>query len=147
MPRQAAPAKIRALRGATPSRAKVEPKPLDGPPEPPDFLDDGARRYWDFLIEQTEPMGTLCKLDSLLLGLLADSLSRADKARELCRKSTLIMGSNGEPKRSPANLILKDCVGDIVRLSRELGLSPAVRHGLNVGAKSGDNLDGERLLN
>ena len=145
MPRQSSPAQIKLLRGATPGRINAEPKPRDLPPEPPEYLDERARLYFLDLVEQAEPMGTICRLDSPILGLLADAYSRADKAREYCRRSLLTMGSDGQPKRHPAGLILHEAIGDVIRLSRELGLSPAVRHSLSVGAKRDDD-GSERLL-
>jgi P27 family predicted phage terminase small subunit len=148
MPRQSASAEIKQLRGSTPGRInRAAPKPRYEPPEPPSFIldDERALTYWQDLMAETEQWRTYTKLDSVMLGLYVDALSRADRARELCRRGILTMGSDGQPKRHPAALILKDALTEVVRFGRELGLTPASRQILSVGANS-DGTDGERLL-
>jgi P27 family predicted phage terminase small subunit len=146
MPRQASSAKVKLLRGVTPSRVnRNEPEPRDLPPEPPAFLDDRAMVYWQALTEETASMGTLCKLDSFLMGLYCDALARADRAREIMSVSGMLTAdSNMAPKRHPAEQIRQSAIAEVVRLSRELGLSPSVRHGLSVAKRDEDG--SERLL-
>lgn len=147
MPRQQASAEIKLLRGSKPSRVnRTAPKPRHEPPEPPDYLDERALTYWHDLMAETSHWGTYGKLDSVMLGLYVDALSRADKARELCRRSVITMGSDGQPKRHPALLVLKDALMEVVRFGRELGLTPASRHTLSVGKLDDDGSDPTRLL-
>jgi P27 family predicted phage terminase small subunit len=147
MPRQQAAAEIREIRGATPSRVKrTVPKPRNNKPEPPDYLDERALTYWHDLMAEVEHWRTFTKVDSVLLGCYVDALSRADKARELCRRAGWITSDERmNPKRNPAALILKDALMEVVRFGRELGLTPASRQVLSVGNLDDDS-DPSRLM-
>jgi P27 family predicted phage terminase small subunit len=144
MPRSNA---LKVLAGERSQRINLrQPEPRHGLPEAPDFLDERGRLYFDDLVEQTKPMGTLFKCDSTLLGVYCDCLSQIDRAREIARRSGLVtMDSRGAPKRHPALLIMHDAIAQAIRLSRELGLSPAVRHSLSVQAPE-DGSDAGRLI-
>lgn len=136
VPRRTAPAAAKLRRGITrPSRVNLaEPVAKLTRPEPPDDLDDVARAVWLDTLDEAPP-GMIVKLDAPLLRAYCEAFSRYLQAQKLYAVSGALIRStrrSGEIVRNPVGYVIARESEQLVRLARELGLSPAARAGLRV---------------
>src|SRR5688500_15978698 len=83
-------------------RGRTEPRPPDGLPEPPPWLDDVARAEWDRFAPILTQMGVLTIVDGMLLAIYCTSFARWRQAEDaLASKGLLVPTPGGGEKVSP----------------------------------------------
>ena len=142
MGRRGTPPKPTALKRLSGSwRADInqnEPEPPPGAPDPPDFLNEEALRYWDELIVLLDEMDLLTKADGNMLAIYCQSLARLAECERMIEeegstyKTYTSTGELSQIKTHPAARMAKELYTTVCRLGKEFGLSPSARSHLNV---------------
>ena len=115
------------------SRNPNEPTPERGRPRCPRWLDKYAKHAWEHLIPQLDAMGVLTKIDGHIVTLYCQLWSRWRKAEEFIRdrgEYHIVRDRHGGVaglKPFPQVRIANNLAEQLVRIGRELGLSPAAR--------------------
>lgn len=136
------PAKLRLIDGARPSEVNQrEPIPMQRLPEPPDDLAPEVREVWDRLVVELDAMGIASSADRDSLVCLCEAVIVHRRASELLAGTDVLMtGVMGTRVRNPALQIQRDAAATIRAFSRDFGLSPSARAGIETNpADQGDN--------
>lgn len=132
------PTKVKILRGETrPSRVNYrEPlPPFEGPRMPADMT-PAAKSVWQRVL-RTQAEGVIRAADHDLLRQYAEAVARSAQASRLYAVSgPLTEGFGGALVKNPLHQVIRDNADLIVRLARELGLSPSARTGFRVDPTS-----------
>jgi P27 family predicted phage terminase small subunit len=142
------PTNLRILHGEPPYRVnRYEPQPLDArPPVPPDL--SGAERWeWDRVVTELEAMNLAFAADrDVIRAYVTAVVMHAEAARMVVLQGMLIRGRDQALVRNPAVAMVRDSASMIIRLARELGLTPAARASFNTGGSAHEEDDGASLL-
>jgi P27 family predicted phage terminase small subunit len=124
-----------------------EPTAPGGIPEPPDWLDDGARSEWFVITKLLHDMGILSLADHATAEAYCTLYSRWVQSEAQVRKSgTVVKSPNGYPMMSPYLIVANQALEGMRKLLVELGLTPSSRSRIRVPG-SGEAMDEfERFL-
>lgn len=141
---QPTPTNVLKLRGSWLVNGRNgEPTPQLGVPDCPDWVSEKARPYWQQIAEQLSGMGVLALSDQLPMGLLCDALAMYVAAKqEVADDGLSQMGSRGGKVLNPAVRAMNTAWEQVLKASRELGLSPAARTRLRSVAEEGGTDNG-----
>jgi P27 family predicted phage terminase small subunit len=130
--------KLRGSRRATRKREAAEVHGPAGTPDPPDWLDDDARKAWDELVPMLEGMGVLTRIDG-------NALARYCRLWVRWRKMETFIQEKGEmyPLRNddgnvkcfvqwPQVAIANKLAQQLTRLEQEFGMTPSARARIQV---------------
>lgn len=137
------PAASKLARGETrPSRLnRMEPLPRHAPPRPPKGLSDRAKEVWRRVLRDAPP-NLIMAADADVLRIFCDAVVLYEDAiGTVMRIGLVVRGRHGELVKNPVLMPMRDQREAIRILSRELGLSPAARAGLQVAVGSSPGLD------
>lgn len=140
--RKPKPAKIKELSG-NPGKRKVntdEPKiqPADLS-EPPDYLDEVGVAEWERLAASL-PAGLITDADVQVLGTYCASFARAVRAMKTMAEDRCEYGTtaSGYLMPHPANGILNQALGYMMKAAVELGFTPSARSRVVLVANTDD---------
>lgn len=117
-----------------------EPEPPTERPEPPNFLCEEAKVYWERLCPILEDMGLLTLADGDMLATYCQSLARLAQCERVINEEGLSYtiykddGSISMIRIRPEARHAKELSAVVNRLGKEFGLSPSARSHLNVDA-------------
>lgn len=121
--------------------------PLEGEPVKPEWLTPEQAQVWDRYAAQLRGMGLLHAADAdTLTCLVLAVVQRDDAAHILAAEGVLTEGRRGGRLRHPVTLIMRQANADILRFSREFGLTPSGRESLHFPLPPRDPKDPARLL-
>jgi P27 family predicted phage terminase small subunit len=135
MPRKPQPTALKILRG-NPGKRKLpaaEPKPPADGIEPPDYLDELARRKWDAMLPLLQAVKVMTRADVEALARYCDTYSWWMRVRAVLRKdgdTYPILNDKGEVKyiaQRPEVAIAHKLAAQLHVLESDFGLSPASR--------------------
>jgi len=137
------PTNILKLRGSrrAEDRPKNQPKPKQGMPKPPDFLQGKALEEWYRKAQMLYEQGTLTLIDDTALGAYCLAYGLMCEALELCQnkktgKMNLIAKTvNGNFVQYPALGIYRTALRDMMKFAAEFGMTPTGRTGINIPEK------------
>jgi P27 family predicted phage terminase small subunit len=113
----------------------------------PGWFTPEQAQAWDRYAAQLRGMGLLHAADAdALTCLVLAVVQRDDAARILAAEGLLTQGRRSGWVRHPATLIMRQANADILRFSREFGLTPAGRESLHSPLPPRDPKDPARLL-
>ncbi len=119
------------------NRRRPKPAPLPGPPHRPENLSPAATLIWDTYEPILAAMGVLSEGDGLVLELLAETFAEWDALRRDIREHGRVHWSKDlNPRPRPEYRMMTDAQARLVRLCRELGLSPSARTVVRVVEKA-----------
>lgn len=138
-----APTALKLLRGED-HRDRLNlaaPKPRDEAPVRPATMSVAAKRVWARIEPEVRAMGVVKSADGDVLRLYCECVVRYVRAaRKLEREGPTVPGARDrETVRNPLHPIVRDEALLMVRLARELGLTPSGRESLH--ANPGDPAD------
>ncbi len=137
------PAAAKLARGETrPSRLnRMEPLPRHAPPRPPKGISDRSREVWRQVLRDAPP-NLIMASDAWVLRIFCDAVALYENAVGTIERTGLVIrGRHGELVKNPVLMPMRDNRDAIRILTRELGLSPAARAGLQVAVGSSLGLD------
>jgi P27 family predicted phage terminase small subunit len=125
-----------------------EPQPEVLAPDPPDWLDDDARKEWDRITPILLRLGLLTQIDLAKLASYCTAYSDlADARRELKKfKSRLLVDDNGKFYTNPLVAIARAAKREIDTFGSEFGMSPASRTRIQVNPPSRGDDDKARFF-
>ena len=134
------PTNILAMRGSPVARArKDEPRPPEGEPVMPEWLEGEARAEWERLIPLLGSMGVLSRIDGSALAALCQSWGEYRRyTAVLSAEGAATTNARGNVTKHPAATVQQEAFGRWAKLMREFGLTPAARVGL-AHTKSSDD--------
>jgi P27 family predicted phage terminase small subunit len=144
--RKPKPSLIKLLDG-NPGKRPVndrEPPPLEGVPEPPDWLDAEAQAEWGRVTADLLSMGLLSRADRPALAAYCTAWSRWVEAEAMVKKYGSIVKSpdKGFPMKSPYLSIADQALETMRKLLVEFGLTPSSRGRIKVpDGEAGDEFD------
>ena len=110
-----------------------EPKPAVKRPRCPAYLDDSAKREWRRLVPILERMRVLTEADEIALANLCQQYAMLQEAQIKLRKTGLLIKTrSGFIQQSPLVAIISATVDQVIKLSREFGLTPSSRTRIQV---------------
>jgi P27 family predicted phage terminase small subunit len=139
-----APTPLKVLAGTRSDRINAdEPKPPEGIPEPPSYLDTEGRAEWGRLAPMLAKMRVLTLADGAALGVLCDAYSRWRNAAQVVKKKgQTITSPTGVVKIAPHVTIAAAARSEYLRLLVQFGCTPAARSQIRTGgSKPADPLD------
>ena len=108
------------------------------PPEKSSLLDDEARVEWDRIVPELDRLGMLCSIDQAVLESYCITYSRWKKAERAAAKRNDYYETTAMGRMICREVLLAlQCQKELRQLIIELGLSPASRGRITVGAPSG----------
>lgn len=131
------PTALKVLSGETrPSRLRSDVLMAPpGRPVPPRGLTVRERREFNGIVAELETLNLASTADTVVIGVLARAICRANAAALLLRKHGLVsVGARGGPIRNPAGLILAEADQTCLRACAQLGLDPTSRERLRTSA-------------
>jgi len=112
---------------------KNEPMPPAIIPECPEHLDEEARKEWQRMVTELEPLGMLTNLDKAIFASYCQAWSTwvfaTLKVRE---KGLVVMASTGTPMLNPYFPIVNKANEQMVKALVEIGMSPSSRSRVKV---------------
>lgn len=118
---------------------EIKVKPATDPPSPPKWLDGDSKREFSRIAKLLVAAKLITDIDADIIAQLAVALTQW---RKLCDDSRcaepVTYNQHGDAKRNPAMMARAEAQRDVVRLIRELGMSPASRVGLVLQKPGGD---------
>jgi len=137
-PPKPTPLKILASNPGRRPLNEREPKPRQGIPRCPSWLDDEAKRCWNRTVSELKAMGVVTLADNDALAAYCDSWAR-------CKRAVLFLQKNGDVfttrdelgkvkyiQQWPQVGIARQLLAVLNRYQAELGLTPASRSRVNV---------------
>lgn len=134
------------LAAGNPGRRPIDTSeviPPAGKPEPPEFLNELGRSYWERLVPQLTACGLARKIDGLALGRYCDMLAQWVMVRRFLEQHGPSYAVRGEPKAGPNGEAIPGRVlgfrtypqvgialrlqQQLITMEREFGLTPAAR--------------------
>lgn len=115
------------------AREKHEPKPADGSPKMPDWLDAEGKKAWKHLVPILERMRVLTEADGFALATLCETWSRYRRATTMLAKegdTYDVLGRDGQllqRNRSPYSAMQLELAIHVRRMLQEFGLTPSSR--------------------
>ena len=141
--RKPKPTVLKLLDG-NPGKRRIndrEPTAPAGIPEPPDWLDDGARAEWFRIVKDLDGMGLLSPADHAMLEAYCTTYSRFVQAEVQVRKyGPIVKSPNGFAQTSPYLTVANQALEALRKLSVEFGLTPSSRSRIRLPA-SGEAID------
>lgn len=114
-----------------------EPEPAQGEANPPDWLDEEARKKWTDVLENCH---WITSADADTLALYCDSYSHYLKAQRLSIKTPLVKSPEGKLIKNPAWTARNEAFHQMRSAGSELGLSPSSRAGISGGGEKRDKI-------
>jgi P27 family predicted phage terminase small subunit len=137
-----APDAAKLRRGETrPSRLNgLEPLPRHRLPTMPKDLDPVARAAWRHTVREMGSSGVITAADAHILRLYCEVWSRYRQAAGMLADFPPLVNDRGHLTKNPLHQVVRDDSDLVLRLTRELGLSPAARASLQLmpGAEAPD---------
>lgn len=137
--RKPVPTELKILRGNPGQRPlnAQEPRPaLAASLDPPEFLDDEARREWASKAPMLERLGLLTEADLDTLALYCQTFSRWKQAqRQLARLGMVVQTSTGVIQINPWMSISNKAQSECQRLLIEFGCTPSSRSRVTVAKR------------
>lgn len=130
--RKPLPSNIIDLKGGSkhthrPLRDDV-PKPKAKYPACPPFLKGEARKEWNRLKRELSPLKYITQADRAILVSYCQLWDRyCDINDKIAKTGLLVKGKNGEPKRNPLLIEVKDTFDRMLRAMATLGITPVDR--------------------
>ena len=120
-------------RGKTKEREnEIKLPAIPEAPEPPSWISDEGRALWPDIAPRIHRYGLMRDVDAEVCALLCDAIVLYRRARDHQLSGMPVTFKDGQPKRNPMVGILREAEADVIRLMRELGMSPAARVGLTI---------------
>lgn len=145
--RKPLPSAIALMRGNPGHRkiSKGEPKPTQGIPKPPEWLDLKALEEWRNVTPELKRMGVLTMIDHAVLGLYCQAMSDIHNARAMIRKFGAVVKQDGRLQLSPYVRIANAAAIMAHKFASEYGFTPSSRLRLSVSPVDSeqDKLDKE----
>lgn len=99
---------------------------------PPDYLDNTAKIYYEFILKELKPIGLLCNLDISTLAQTAEVLAGMQECDEIIRRDGRFLETydnygNINIKEHPAIRTKMNYMSKYQILANALGMSPASR--------------------
>lgn len=132
---QPKPTALKLVDGTRKSRINPsEPPlpPLDGVPEPPDWLSDVAAAYWRDLAPLLIESGVLKAADLHGLAVLCEAFDLHQRAAMILNGEAIISDGDRGKVRNVALMVLRDSAATIRGWSQEFGLTPSARSSLRI---------------
>ena len=103
-----------------------------GMPDCPGWLDDVGKKIWDETARLLYNQGVITLLDRGALSLYCNSFSIFLQARKRLKKDYTITTKTGAIKPNPILEVSNKAWEQVLKISKEMGLTPAARAGLGV---------------
>jgi P27 family predicted phage terminase small subunit len=134
------PAQLKILQGTyRPDRAspgEIFPDPVDDL-APPAWLSEPAQEKWNELAPMLSRLGLLTECDLDILALYCSTWVKWQEAeRAIQENGSTTRAQSGYQQISPYVTIAKNALADLMRLGDKLGLNPAARNRIHVGAQA-----------
>jgi len=138
MGRKETPTKLKILRG-NPGRRPINESEPDSPlinPEPPEWLNEGGREFWEECCSVLVPMRHVTEADRAALGTLAMALAELKNAREkMDSVGRTVTFETGAEQVSPYVTIFFKAMTHVKALLCEFGMTPSSRSRIVAKAK------------
>lgn len=137
------PTALKVLQG-NPGKRRLnanEPKPQEGIPRCPAWLDDEAKTAWKRIVPQLRDMGVLTLIDADALTNYCDTWSRWKKAVLFIQKNGEVFVQKDDSgavkyiQQLPQVAIARNLLAVLNRYQQEFGLTPAARSRLTITEK------------
>lgn len=141
------PTNLRILHGDRADRInRNEPKPTDAAPECPPWLDDDARKVWDYTLAELTVMKLATRADRDALAAYCTFVVQFERMTRLVNTTGgIIKGRKDGVVKNPAAQLQRDAAQMMAKFAAEFGLTPRARAEITVKPDvSEDEL--ERLL-
>lgn len=129
-------------RGKLPERQnEVKPPALKAPPAPPPWLDKASRVHFRRLAPVLIEVGLVTVADTEIVAHLCASLEQWVKLCAACENAEPVVCKDDRVWRNPVFTMRSEAHRDLIRIMRELGMSPSARAGLTLSSpdvKAGD---------
>ena len=130
------PTALKRLQG-NPGRRPLpanEPQPDRTMPRCPGHLGAEAKREWRRVAKKLHNAGILSNVDRAVLAAYCQVYGRWVQAEiDLREKGVVVLTTNGNPIKNPQLNVADKALDQILKFSREFGLTPSSRAGLVVG--------------
>lgn len=146
MGRKPVPTKLKLLRG-NPGKREIpknepQPKVTKKVPEPPKFLDRGAKKEWKRVAPELHQLGLLTMADMTPLAAYCQAYSRWTQAESEIRKhGLLVKAPNGYPMQSPLLAVANKAMKQMKEFLIEFGMTPSSRSKVTVDKDEKDEFD------
>ena len=124
------PKALRLLQGEK-KKSRInqnEPEPEIKTPTCPEWIGGTARKEWDRIINELEPLGYLTEMDRAALTAYCDSYGRWADASVILRKEGLIIRTETERiVQNPALAIIAQALKEMKGFLVEFGMTPSSR--------------------
>jgi len=141
------PTAIKELEGNPGKRPlnKNEPKPKQGAPKCPSWLEPDAKKEWRRLSKELEAMGLLTEVDMAAFAGYCQAYARWKEAEEFISKhGSILKTASGYIQQIPQVSIAQQNLKQMRNVCSELGLSPSARSRLNIN-NSGNVIEGDAM--
>jgi P27 family predicted phage terminase small subunit len=143
--RKPTPTALKILRG-NPGKRRLPDNELQPPPEipdPPDHLDDAAKKEWARITELLSQLGLIAQLDMAGIAAYCVAFSRwADAERKVAKHGIIVMSPDKKfPMKSPYLCVAESAMEAMRKMLGEFGLTPSSRTRLTGTAKQPNKLD------
>jgi P27 family predicted phage terminase small subunit len=98
----------------------------------PKDLDPVARAAWRHAVREMGTSGIITAADGHILRLYCEVWSRYRQAADMLGNSAPLLNDRGHLTKNPLHQVVRDDGDLVLRLARELGLSPAARASLQI---------------
>jgi P27 family predicted phage terminase small subunit len=148
--RKPTPTALRILRG-NPGKRRLpedEPKPPVEIPDPPDHLDEVARKEWIRITGLLSQLRLISQLDMAGIAAYCVAFSRwADAERKVAKHGIIVMSPDKKfPMKSPYLCVAESAMQEMRKLLGEFGLTPTSRSRLHVPIIPAEDDEFERFL-
>src|SRR3954470_6373028 len=137
--RKPKPTALKILHGNPGKRPlpQNEPTPPAVIPDPPDHLDEVAKREWERITMLLSQVGLMAQLDMAGVAAYCVSYSRwADAEKRVAKHGTIVLSPDKKfPMKSPYLCIAESAMESMRKLLGEFGLTPAARARVQVEKK------------
>lgn len=124
------PTVVKKLRGNPGKRAlnEREARPGERMPSAPRWMTLEAKRQWRRIAPRLHAAGLLTEIDGLGLAMLCEAVGQYVEGKEIVeREGAIAVSDNGNVYQHPAVGLMKSARGEILKWSREFGMTPASR--------------------
>lgn len=131
------PKLIKKAKGTLkPSRDIDEPEPniMNFSPQPPSKLNARAKEIWQEIVPQLISLQIFTNIDYKLIVAYCKEMELYERATENCETKGYVglYGKNNYPMKNPWIDVGNRALDNIIRISKEFGLSPAARTKISV---------------
>jgi P27 family predicted phage terminase small subunit len=142
--RKPTPTALKILHG-NPGKRRLPDNEVQPPseiPEPPDHLDDAAKKEWARITELLSQLGLIARLDMAGIAAYCVAFSRwADAERKVAKHGIIVMSPDKKfPMKSPYLSVAESAMEAMRKMLAEFGLTPSSRTRLSCGVKPLDKL-------